>query len=290
MNRMLPAGSYPIEDFLEAITAQLDKTQDALRLKAVNRPLTFALKDFSLDLQVFVEMDEEGLVRFRPSVANQSGASTVTIGFTTITRSMIDENTVSLELTQSPSLEEVGLNRREQQRLEKLGVRNAAQLRRLEARAGDGTLSRLAGVNIDKLRQALQRGRPRIDLVNPVVGAEAPESAKPSTPPARADDDARPARERLRVAPGVRKIRLRGGNLIDQGRAPEVRLGERRLHLAKASEDEVQVELPPGAGSGVLSVMLPDGEEKEFDLVIDESYGATLPDPKDPWMPEAGQP
>ena len=37
------AEAIPNAEFLEAITAQLDQTQDALRLKAVNRPLTFAL-------------------------------------------------------------------------------------------------------------------------------------------------------------------------------------------------------------------------------------------------------
>ena len=42
-------SSFRCEDFLEAITSQLDRTQDALRLKAVNRPLTYAIRDFSLE-------------------------------------------------------------------------------------------------------------------------------------------------------------------------------------------------------------------------------------------------
>ena len=86
----------PIEDFLEAITAQLDRTQDSLRLKAVNRPLTFAIKDFNIDLSVFVEMDRDGLVRLRPAGPNESGASIIKIGLTTITRPMIEENTLAM--------------------------------------------------------------------------------------------------------------------------------------------------------------------------------------------------
>ncbi len=175
---MIRAGSYPIEDFLEAITAQLDKTQDALRLKAINRPLTFALKDFNIDLKVFVEMDEQGLIRFRPGGPNETGASTVTIGFTTITRPMIEENTVSLELTQSPTLEEIGLKPDEQKRLERLGVRNAAQLRRLESQAGDNTMSRMSGVDVSKLRQALQMGRPALHTIEPTTDGS-PEDAEP---------------------------------------------------------------------------------------------------------------
>lgn len=82
---MIQANSYPIEEFLETITVQLDKAQGALRLKAANRPLAFALKDFELDLKVFVEMDADAQIRFRLSAANETGASTVKIGFTTIT-------------------------------------------------------------------------------------------------------------------------------------------------------------------------------------------------------------
>jgi len=141
---MAGLASLPIEEFLEAVTAQLDKTQDALRMKAVNRPLTFALKDFAIDLNVFIEMNEQGDILFRPSGPNESGASTVQIGFTTITRPMIEENTVSMEMNQSPSLEDVGLAPDERNRLSKLGVHNAAQLRKLEASAGNSTMSRLS--------------------------------------------------------------------------------------------------------------------------------------------------
>lgn len=160
---MSSGAGYPIEEFLEAITAQLDQTQDALRLKAVNRPLTFALKDFNVDLQVFVEMDFNGRVTFRPAAPNEEGASRVSIGFTTITRPMIEENTISMEMAQAPTLDELGLENDDQRRLAKIGVRNAAQLRRLERDAGDMTLSRHTGVDLGRIKQALQMARPRID-------------------------------------------------------------------------------------------------------------------------------
>jgi hypothetical protein len=82
---MTQADSYPIEEFLDALTVQLDKTQDTLRVKAANRPTGFALKDVELDLKVFVEVDADGQIRFRLSAADETGASTVKIGFATIT-------------------------------------------------------------------------------------------------------------------------------------------------------------------------------------------------------------
>jgi hypothetical protein len=97
-----PDSSFPVEDFLEAITSQLDRTQDALRLKSVNRPLTYAIRDFSMELKMFVELAADGRVMFRPSASDDTGASVVHIGFTTVNRTMIEENTVSLSAVRSP--------------------------------------------------------------------------------------------------------------------------------------------------------------------------------------------
>src|SRR5262245_60330431 len=141
-------GSFLVEDFINAITSQLDRVQDALRLKAVNRPLTYALKDLSLDLQVFVEMDGQGSIRFRTSSPNETGASTVHLSFTTITKPMIEENTISLAVTRSPLLHEIGFDEEEQKRLEQLGVRNAAQLERLGTSTGAKAVARLSGIPV----------------------------------------------------------------------------------------------------------------------------------------------
>ena len=336
---MLRGGSYPIEEFLEAITAQLDKTQDALRLKSVNRPLTFALKDFNLDLQVFVEMDEQGQIRFRPSRPNEQGSSTVNIGFTTITRPMIEENTVSMELTKSPTLEEVGLEPDERRQLERLGVRNAAQLRRLESQAGDSNLSRLSGVNVTRLRQALQMSRPRIDNIdvqNEPAVADAPDRGlSPAAPdldrgsrriPAKMpgqdgrgnrdvagrniiddsiDDNGSPQRRRdisieevdgdtpaseplprLRVSDRARKLKLRGGNLLEEGRVPRARLDRRDLVISRSLEDEVIVELPEMHHGGLLEIDLPDGGLERYELVVEPSPTQHMGG--DPWMPTRG--
>ncbi len=189
---MPPGAGYPIEDFLEAITAQLDQTQDALRLKAVNRPLTFALKDFNVDLKVFVEMDSQGRVTFRPAGPNEEGASTVSIGFTTITRPMIEENTISMEMAQAPTLEELGLARDEQRRMAKIGVRNGAQLKTLQRNAGEDTLSRYTGVDLGRIRSALNMARPQVEDVmaepEPAPPPFAPDRGAPRGPaPGRFD-------------------------------------------------------------------------------------------------------
>lgn len=258
---MTGTAAAPIEDFLEAITAQLDKTQDALRLKAVNRPLTFALKDFSIDLSVFVEMDRDGMVRLRPSGPNESGASTISIGFTTITRPMIEENTISLETAQSPTLEEAGLAPDESLRLQRLGVRNTAQLDRLSRQSGEDGVARFSGVDAGRLKQAMQLTRPRIDYVD--IGAGR-----------RAEVTPGPERAQVPIRQGQQRLRLRGAGLTDEGAPSRARLGGRHLPIRAASFSHLDLDLPEGADQGAeLEIEFPNGESQILQLVPDAHEG-----------------
>ena len=252
---------------------------------------------------------------------------------------MIEENTVSMELTKSPTLEEVGLDPDERRQLERLGVRNAAQLRRLESQAGDSNLSRLSGVNVTRLRQALQMGRPRVDNIavenEPAVAdqpglrinaampdpdpgyrrvpVEMPGHKIPDNSPAGGrnvmngsidHDDSQPRHPgisieevgggapvakplpRLRVSDRARKLKLRGGNLLEEGRGPRVRLDRRDLAISRSLEDEVIVELPGMHQGGLLEIDLPDGSRESYELVVEPT--ATQQSGGDPWMPVRG--
>lgn len=175
-------SAFLVEDFINAITSQLDRVQDVLRMKAQVRPLTYALKDLALELQVFVDMDGEGNVRFRTSAPNETGASTVRLAFTTITKPMIEENTISLAMTRSPLLDELGLEAEERRRLEQLGVRNAAQLQRLGNTTGSATVARLSGISVERLQKALNLTRPKVTAVRPEKPPTPAQSPKPQPP------------------------------------------------------------------------------------------------------------
>jgi hypothetical protein len=280
-----------------------------MRLKAVNRPLTYAIRDFSLELKAYVEMDGEGDVRLRSAAPNDTGSSTVHIGFTTITRPMIDENTVPLTLAAAPRLDELGLDAEEQRKLERLGVRNAAQLRRLGQVTGPSTVSRFSGIRVDRLREALQLGRPQVTKVEPDV----PEPVV--APPVADGADGRPetvrghrVRERLEalepqgepavpatpapppekpvvaVAPGTHRLRLAGRNLLGDEGAPTVRLGGQLLPVLDANPERVVVGLPQETSGGELQVEHEDGNVQSFALAVEPG-----PDTQDydPWTPES---
>ncbi len=279
---MTGAGSFLVEDFINSITVQLDKVQDALRLKSVNRPLTYALRDFSLDLQVFVEVDPQGNVRFRNSAPNETGASTVKLGFTTITKPMIEENTVTLAVTRSPSLDQIGLEPEERRKLEQLGVHNAAQLQNLSTSTGANTVARLADLRLDRLRQALQMGKPRVDKVTP--GSLTPAVA-PATPPApRQWPESKPV---IRVAPGIPHLNLHGIGLIGEGGPATVRLNRQPLSVLQADDERLIVNLPEAPRSGALEIVLPDGDQLSYHLEIQEAHNGG---PKgDSWEPAEGR-
>jgi hypothetical protein len=166
--------AFPVEEFVQALSAQLDRAQDALALKArTGRPLTFAIKDLSIDLRVFWESDPNGRVLVRHAGPNEDGASTVHLNFTTITREMVEENTFSMAMDEDPrglqDLGSAGFSEHDQRRLEMIGVRTVGQLRRLSAGTDPKQVETYAGIPVLRLQAALQQAaRPTVTAVEPV--------------------------------------------------------------------------------------------------------------------------
>ncbi len=271
---MVGDGGFLVEEFINAITSQLDRVQDSLRVKAVNRPLTYALKDLTLELKVFVDMDAQGNVRFRTSGPNESGSSVVHLGFTTITKPMIEENTISLATTRSASLEDLGLGPEDRQKLERVGVRNLAQLNRLGSSTGVQTIARLSDVSFDRLKQAIAMGRPQVHAVQPEPPPkprpipQAPPKAGPVFTPSRGPVFSPQQPPVIRVAPGVTKLNLRGANLMGEDGPASVRLNNRLLAVSEADNDQLAVHLPEQFESGALEVSLPDGNKVTYELSV----------------------
>lgn len=277
-------ATFLINEFLEALVAQLDKAQDALAFKAVNRPLTYAIKDFNLQLQVFVDLDGEGNVRLRSSGPNEVGASTMTIAFTTITRPMIEENTISLAASRGPSLADAGFNPKEQKKLEYLGVTSPAQLRKLGSSTGTSLVSRLTEIPVDRLRTALQFGQPAVTGVHPV---SQPSPAAPPAPPATSQPAAPPSAGRwplIRLAPDSSHIHLLGSGLAGEEGVAQVRLNGHPVTASEADWDRVVVPVPADLKAGTLEVTLADGSSTRYELARDPITNGQSPTAA--WRPE----
>ncbi|UXY14504.1 hypothetical protein N8I74_14425 [Chitiniphilus purpureus] len=183
-------SGVPFDLFIQALTEQLDKAQAAMALKArVGKlPLTFAVKEVSLDLRAFVQMVDDDLY-VRPAGPGDSEASTIKLALTTITKPMIEENAIDFK-PEDPRLslrEAFGDDKDSeelQRRLERIGVRNVQQLSELRRTAGADVIARLARLPVNRLQQALMTAAaPRVTRVEAPIDAARPDTRVHLTSP-----------------------------------------------------------------------------------------------------------
>lgn len=249
MSEHLQEPGLPLEQFITALTSQLDRAQNAMAIKArLGYPLTFAVKELTLDLRTHVEM-VGSVVQIRPAGPGEGEASTIHLALTTITRPMMEENTMQLAAQPGePTLQEAlgdRLTDEEKRRLEWAGVQTVSQLVELERHADPEVVSKIANVPAMRLRAALEHAsRPVVREVEP-AGERGPDAA--------------------------RLLRIRGRNLVRDG-DPRVFLGGRPARVVSATAQELLVEAPADAAAGTLRVETHPG--LAFSLELDAALSA----------------
>jgi hypothetical protein len=121
--------SWNLESFLDSLIYELDKAQDRLSVKGLNRKLTYTVKDISLDLQIFPEFDGD-MVKFTTAKPGEAGASRVSFQLGSIRDSQIQEVTKRPLTRDDISLEEINISEPEKQELKKLGIQSVDDLKR----------------------------------------------------------------------------------------------------------------------------------------------------------------
>ncbi len=140
-------ASWNLESFLDSLIFELDKAQDRLSVKGLNRKLTYTVKDVSLDLQIFPEFDGD-MVRFTTAKPGETGASKVSFQLGSIRDSQIQEVTRRPLTRDDLSLDDVNLPELEKKELQKLGIQSVAELKRtIEDKQVD--LTKVTKENVD---------------------------------------------------------------------------------------------------------------------------------------------
>jgi len=242
-----PKTGVPIEQFIQALTTQLDRAQNAMALKAENLdlPLTFAVKDLSLDLRTHVDVVKSE-VRIRPAGPADQSASILHLTLTTITRPMIKENAkpLSFDASQAP-LNEADLTDEEQTRLEWAGVHTIDQLQKLSEIGKGKEIERVSSLPVDRLRQALAKAsQPQIHRIEPYTFAQSLDATE------------------------LPLLRVQGKNLIRNGSAPRVLISGDAVSVVKAADRELVI--APGAhqfgGNLVIETSHDSRTETTFDV------------------------
>ena len=179
----------------------------------------------------------------RHAQPTESGASTVNFSFTTITRSMLEENSISFAQDEdSRNLSEIGgddgLEDGDRRRFELAGVRTVGQFRRVLQGADPQQVEALIGTPVDRLRLALER------------------SAKPVVT----------GHEVVRRQDGRPLLRIRGANLVN-GERPKVRIAGEAVEVLEARANEILVKPARHHREGSFEVLVGGlGVEGFFEL------------------------
>jgi hypothetical protein len=253
-----PAG-VALEDFIQAVQSQLDTAQARMTLKAQNDrlPLTFAIRDISMDLKAHVEM-QRGEVRIRPAGPADADASVLHLVFAAITKPMIDENAVQLAVENKDDvpLDELGdtLDEDERRRLELIGVRTVSKLDELQRRGLGRSVGRITNLPVNKLENVLARAsRPMVEDIE-------------SEPAGDANDELR------------RRLRVRGRNLLKDGAPPHVSIGGKPVSVVHATDGELV--LAPGVEQFAGQMRLAHDLRAATELWFDQSTSTAPPPPE----------
>jgi hypothetical protein len=228
-------SGLPVEQFIQALTSQLDRAQDAMALKAHVRPLTFAVKDLTLDLRAHFAMSGSA-VHILPAGPGDTGASTLHLALTSITRPMMEENTPHLSVgPDEPTLQEAlgnELTPEERRRLEWAGIHTLSQFKELQRRSGPSAIEQVAAIPAARLKAALERAsHPFVEDISPL--------------PAQ-DNTALPL------------LRVTGRNFVEQ-EAPDVRIGGEPVRVIRATPRELVVQPQPHQLNGELTIQTAPG-------------------------------
>ena len=151
--------AWNLESFLDSLIVELDKARETLAVKAVNKPLTYAVKDVNLEMQLFPSYDGRK-VKFVTAQPGETGASKIAIQLGSITDQQIRKTTkkpISKEDISIETMEEIDEETKDS--LRKIGVTSVNDLAEIEKKNIDLQKVSREKVNYRKLSGLLQKAR-----------------------------------------------------------------------------------------------------------------------------------
>jgi len=162
-------AAWQLEDFVDSLVVDLDKTRETLAVKAINKPLTYSVKEVALDLNIFPTYDGDR-VTFTTAQAGQQGASKVTIQLGSITDQQVRATSKAPTAKNEIPLDRLDVDQKTKRKLRKLGVTSDDDLKQLERKNVDIAKVSDSGLDYRKLAQQIEKSRrsqnpPRVNSV-----------------------------------------------------------------------------------------------------------------------------
>lgn len=127
---------WNLESFIDSLVMELDKAREILAVKAINRPLTYTVKDVGIDLNLFPTYDGDE-VRFVTAQPGQTGASKLSIQLGSITDQQIRLTSKEPITKDNISIETIDIDPETKKSLRKMGVSSVNDLEKIEKKNVD---------------------------------------------------------------------------------------------------------------------------------------------------------
>jgi hypothetical protein len=214
--------AWQLEDFVDSLVVELDKTRETLAVKAINKPLTYTVKEVALDLNIFPSYDGD-LVKFVTAQPGQEGASKVTIQLGSITDQQVRATTKAPAGKTDVKIDQIpDVDKKTKKELRKIGVSSVDDLKQIERKNVD--IKKVGDENLDysKLANQIQKSR----------RAQAPPTVRSAT--FSVDENQTPY------------LLIQGKNLaVNPMFKPVAVINDQLAEVMSSSNDEVKIQLSP---------------------------------------------
>lgn len=156
-------AAWRLEDFVDSLVVELDKTRETLAVKAINKKLTYSVKEVGLDVQVFPTYDGTQ-VRFVTARPGEDGAATLSIQLGSVTDQQVRASSKPVEgSATSPSIDELDVDPSTRNRLRRIGVNSVDDLQALEERNVDLKQATDSTIDYTELARKIRKARRSTD-------------------------------------------------------------------------------------------------------------------------------
>jgi hypothetical protein len=151
-------SAWVLEEFVDSLVVELDKTRETLAVKAINKPVSYSVKELSIDLNAFPTYDGD-VVKFVTAQPGQQGASKVTIQLGSITDQQVRATSKVPSAKNDVDINEMQVPKTTRRTLRKLGVNSVSDLQELQRKNVD--LNKVSDGDIDYASLANEIDRAR---------------------------------------------------------------------------------------------------------------------------------
>ena len=151
--------AWNLESFLDSLIVELDKARETLAVKAINKPLTYAVKDVNLEMQLFPSFDGNN-VKFITAKPGEEGASKIAIQLGSITDQQIRKTSKKQRTNEDVSIDLIDeIDDDTKSTLRKIGVTSVNDLTQIQKKNVDIEQISNKKVNYGKLAGLLKKAR-----------------------------------------------------------------------------------------------------------------------------------